>query len=310
MHNNNTNKKRNSFIRTAVIIALVGNLILAILKILGGVLFKSDALLGDGIDSSADVAVAVVQLVVVAIISKPADAKHPWGHARAESIATVLLSFVIFFAGAQLAVNSSISLFSFDERVMPSALAIVFTLVSIAGKLLIAISQITIGKRAHSTMLKANGKNMIGDIFISLGVLVGLLISFAIGTAVADDIIAILIGIWIIRIAITIFLEVNLELMDGNSDKKAYKQLFDAVNSVKGASNPHRAKMRKIGGFWDIVLDINVNPNITVWQAHNIATEVEHAIKEQLENVFDVVIHVEPVGDLTKEGFGLSEEDV
>ena len=104
MTDNNNDKTK--YIRIAAITAIVGNAILAILKIIASVFSGSGALIGDGIDSSTDVLISIITLVVIRILSKPADAEHPWGHRRAETIATAFLSFIIFFAGAQLIINS------------------------------------------------------------------------------------------------------------------------------------------------------------------------------------------------------------
>lgn len=295
-------------IRVAAITALAGNAILAILKIGAGIFSNSGALIADGIDSAADVLISVITLVVVMIISKPADAEHPWGHGRAETVATALLSFTLFFVGIQLIISSVSSVISNEHHTAPSSIALIITLVSIAGKVLLAYSQHILGKRAGSAMIKANAKNMASDVLVSLGVLSGLVISTITGSSKADIIITMLIGAWIIKTAIGIFLEANLELMDGNSDVEPYLVIIDAVNSVKGATNPHRARMRRIAGFWDIDLDIDIDPQCTVLEAHSIASQVESEIKLRLENVFDIMIHVEPLGDNSAEMFGLSEE--
>ena len=295
-------------IRIAATTALAGNAVLALLKISAGIYSGSGALIADGIDSSADVFISTITLVVAGIISKPADAKHPWGHRKAETVATVFLSFTLFFMGAQLIVNSMSNIVSGGAQAAPSFIAVVVTLISIAGKILLAWSQYMLGKRAESAMIKANAKNMAGDVLVSLGVLAGLVISAVTGSAHADTIIAMLIGVWIVKTAIGIFLETNLELMDGNNDIEPYRVIVDAVNSVKGADNPHRARIRSIAGFWDITFDIDVDPQCTILEAHDIASRVEGEIKRRLEHVFDIMIHVEPRGDKSAEMFGLSED--
>jgi len=304
------NVNKTKYIRTAAIIALGGNIGLALLQIIFGLISNSNALVGNGIDSSADVLISIVTLFIVKVISKPADAKHPWGHGRAETVATAFLSFIIFFAGAQLIISSITSLISGDQTTTPSSLALVISIISIIGKLLLAWSQHTLGKRADSAMIKANAKNMASDVMVSVGVLIGLVISIVIDSAHADTIIALLIGAWIIKTAIGIFLEVNVELMDGNSNMAKYQVIVDSVNATNGAFNPHRARMRSIAGFWDINFDIDVDPNCTVKQAHKIMMQVEREIRKRLENVYDIVIHVEPKGDDEKEVFGLSEDEM
>jgi cation diffusion facilitator family transporter len=301
-------KQRASLIQAASITAILGNFALSALKIGVGVYAQSLAVVGDGIDSGVDVFIAIMSLVVARVISRPADAEHPWGHGRAETIATALLSLTLFFAGGQLILSSVQNLLFGKVMEIPEAPALIVTAVSIAGKLLLAWSQYLFGKRADSAMLRANAKNMAGDVFISLAVLLGLLLSLLLRMGVIDSVVAILVGLWVIRQAVGIFLEANTELMDGSS-VESYKAVFEAVHSVEKAGSPHRTRMRRIAGLWDIDIDIEVNPDITVREAHYIATEVELAIKSRVEGVYDIMVHVEPVGDSGKyEGFGLREE--
>jgi len=305
-----SNKKtdRTKDIRTAAIISSVGNAVLAFLKITAGLLSGSGALVADGIDSSGDVLISVITLMVAKIITLPADRNHPWGHRRAETVATAFLAFALFFMGAQLIFNSAAGFFSGEAQAVPTALAFVVTIISIAGKTLLAFSQYILGKRAGSKMIKANAKNMASDVFVSFGVLAGLIISALTGTSYADTVFATLIGVWIIKTAIGIFLEANLELMDGNSNHEPYRIIVEAVNGVEGALTPHRARIRNIAGFWDITFDIDVDPARTVADAHAIVSAVESGIKARLSNVYDIMIHVEPRGDDAVETFGLSED--
>jgi cation diffusion facilitator family transporter len=306
---NRSIKQRASLIQAASITAILGNFVLSALKISAGLYAQSLAVLGDGIDSSVDVLIAIMSLVVAHVISRPADAGHPWGHGRAETVATALLSFTLFFAGGQLILSSARNLLFGEIREIPGAPALIVTGVSIAGKLLLAWSQYIFGRKADSAMLRANAKNMAGDVFISVAVLLGLLLSRLLDMGVIDPLVAILVGFWVIRQAVGIFLEANAELMDGSSIE-SYKAVFEAVRSVKKAGNPHRTRMRRIAGLWDIDIDIEVDPDITIRAAHHIATEVELAIKSRVEGVYDIMVHVEPVGDSgNQEGFGLREEN-
>jgi cation diffusion facilitator family transporter len=300
------NKAR--LIRAASLTALFGNTALAAAKIGTGIYAGSLAVIGDGIDSSMDVLIAIMSLVVARIISRPADETHPWGHGRAETVATALLACLLFFAGAQLVLNSGRDIIFGVQREVPSMPALVVTVISIVGKLLLAWSQYMFGKKAGSPMLKANAKNMSADVLLSTGVLLGLGLSLLFNIGVIDSWAAALVGLWVIKSALGIFWEVNAELMDGGSDRSYYQEVFEAVRSVEEAGNPHRVRMRRIAGLWDIDIDIEVPPNKTVFEAHWIAYNVEEAIKARVENVYDIMIHIEPEGNLEDEGFGLSEE--
>jgi cation diffusion facilitator family transporter len=304
----NDRLNRARLIRAASLTALFGNVVLAAVKIAAGIYAGSLAVIGDGIDSSMDVLIAIMSLIVARIISRPADETHPWGHGRAETVATALLACILFFAGAQLVLNSGRDIISGVEREVPSLPALIVTVFSIVGKLLLAWSQYMFGKKAGSPMLKANAKNMSADVLLSAGVLIGLALSLWLNIGVIDSWAAALVGLWVIKSAFGIFLEANAELMDGGSDRVYYQEVFEAVNSVEEAGNPHRVRMRRIAGLWDIDIDIEVPPHKTIVEAHWIAFKVEKAIKARVENIYDIMVHVEPAGNMENEGFGLSEE--
>jgi cation diffusion facilitator family transporter len=167
------------------------------------------------------------------------------------------------------------------------------------------------GKKAKSAMLTANAKNMAADVAISAAVLLGLGLSIFLQIGIIDTIAALLVAVWVLKAAVGIFLEANSELMDGGSPPEKYREVFEAVRSVDGAVNPHRARIRRIAGFWEINIDIEVDGALSVYDAHHIATCVETAIRAKLgEAVYDIMIHVEPAGGGQEENevFGLKEE--
>ena len=301
------------YIRVAGTIALIGNAALAFIKILFAYFSKSLAVMGDGIDSSTDVLIAIVTLVISAIISRPSDKEHPWGHGRAETTTTLVLSFIIFFAGAQLAIQSVTRLMNPQDAQTIGRGAVIAAIISIAGKTVLALLQFHYGKIADSEMVKANALNMKNDIIMSLGILVGLFLSEQFKLPILDPIIALLVGLWVIKNAAKLFLQVNFELMDGNADNSLYQKLFSAVSSVQGVHNPHKARIRKMASLFDIDLDIEVDPAMTVYDAHEKAEQVEEAIREVIPEAYDILIHIEPLGSDShqrEEKYGLKPEDM
>lgn len=301
------------YIRVAGTIALIGNATLAFIKILLAYFSKSLAVMGDGIDSSTDVLIAIVTLVISAIISRPSDKEHPWGHGRAETTTTLVLSFIIFFAGAQLAIQSVTRLMNPQDAQAIGRGAVIAAIISIAGKTVLALLQFHYGKIADSEMVKANALNMKNDIIMSLGILVGLFLSEQFKLPILDPIIALLVGLWVIKNAAKLFLQVNFELMDGNADNSLYEKLFSAVSSVQGVHNPHKARIRKMASLFDIDLDIEVDPAMTVYDAHEKAEQVEEAIREVIPEAYDILIHIEPLGSDShqrEEKYGLKPEDM
>lgn len=302
---------RQKIIIRASWISIVGNLILALLKIIIGLLAGSMAVVADGIDSASDIATSFITLITARLLSRPPNIKYPYGYEKADTVATKALSFIIFFAGAQLAISTLTRIVEGEIPEVPSMLAIYVTLFSIISKLSLSLYLIKTGKKVNSSMLEANGKNMQNDVIISTSVLVGLIFTFVLKLPVIDLITALAVSIWIMKVALQIFFKTNTELMDGMKDPILYCELFNAVKKVEGAQNPHRVRVRKIGNFHMISMDIEVEPNMRVKDAHEIAQKVENEIKKNLPNVYDIVVHIEPFGNVEKgEKFGLRERDV
>ena len=296
-------------IKVAGVIALLGNAVLALIKLLFAYLSGSLAVMGDGIDSGTDVLIAIVTLVIGSIIAQPSDKEHPWGHGRAETTATMALSFIIFFAGSQLVVQSASRLIRGNIASENSHLAVTAAIISIAGKSVLALLQYHYGKLAGSDMVKANAQNMKNDIVMSAAVLLGLFLSALFNCPAIDPVLALLVGFWIIKNACALFCQMNMELMDGNSDDSLYTRLFEAASSVEGVKNPHGARIRKIASHYDIDLDIEASPFLTLFEAHELSEQVEEAIREAISDVYTVTIHIEPCGSDShqrQEQYGIS----
>ena len=300
-------KREQILIRTSWI-STIGNAILSTSKIIVGLWAGSLAVLGDGIDSATDVIISIVMIFTARIISQPPSKKYVFGYEKAEGIATKILSLVIFYAGVQMLISSIGSIFSEEAKEIPSAIAIYVTIFSIIGKLLLALYQYKQGKKIDSSMLTANAINMRNDVIISSGVLLGLIFTFIFELPMLESITGLIISLFIIKSSIGIFIDSNVELMDGVKDVNVYNKIFEAVETVPGASNPHRVRSRMIGNLYMITLDIEVNPQITITQAHQIADAVEKSIKSSIDNVYDILVHVEPAGECqTDEKFGIDK---
>jgi len=302
---------RETEIKKASWVSILGNAFLSILKIVIGFISGSLAVVGDGIDSASDIIISIITLITARIISKPPDIKHPYGYERADTIASKALSFIIFFAGIQLAISTISKLIEKTPQEIPSIIAIYVTIISIIGKLLLALYQFKIGKKTKSSMLLANAKNMQNDVIISVAVLVGLIFTFVLKIPSFDTIIALAVSVWIMFTAYKIFMQSNIELMDGVKDPTIYNKIFEAVSEVKGVYNPHKVRLRKIGYNYIIEIDIEVDGNLSVNESHKIAHLVEKSIKHKIENVYDILIHIEPYGSIDKdEKYGVSDKDL
>ncbi|MFO7782131.1 MAG: cation diffusion facilitator family transporter [Spirochaetia bacterium] len=300
---------RSKQIERASWLGIVGNGLLSVLKISAGIAAGSFAVVSDGIDSANDILTSLVTLISARVAVRRPTARFPYGYTRADTIATKLLSFVIFFAGAELIISAIRHILADTPTDLPSPLAVYVTLVSIAAKIFLAYYKISVGRRVNSSMLVADGKNMQNDVIISVAVLAGLVATHALEMPVLDSITALVVSVWIIRVAFKIFMESNTELMDGLHSTRVYDRVFEAVGRIPEAESPHRVRARHVGHLYVIDLDIEVDPELSVVAAHDVAQQTEEMIRAVVPNVYDVVVHVEPRGNAEGECFGVSEDD-
>ncbi len=303
--------KREQRIITVSKVAVLGNVLLSVLKIVFGIIAGSLAVVADGIDSASDVLTSLITLFAAHIISRPPNLKYPYGYSRADTLSAKILAFIIFFAGAQLAIFSMSKLLHPEPREIPKTISLVVVVISIVTKQLLALYLKKTGKEEKSNMLIANAKNMQSDVVISASVLVGLIFTFILKIPILDVVTALFVSLWIMVVAIKIFFETTRELMDGVDDPEIYDKIINACRKVDDVSNPHRIRVRKMAHLYLIALDIEVPGNITLDEAHTKSRVVEHKIKKQIPNVYDIIIHVEPIeNDEPDEVFGISEKEL
>ncbi len=295
----------------ASLIAIIGNAILSILKITVGLISGSLAVVADGIDSASDIITSFITYYTAHIIARPPDKKYPYGYARADTLATKILAFIIFFAGAQLAISSVNRLIDPVEARIPDVIAVYVVILSMVVKYALAYYLRKTGKSVNSAMLIANGTNMLNDVVISFSVLLGLVLTFIFKLPVIDKITALVVSIYIMYVAFRIFVQTTREMLDGVEDEAIYRKIIDSANSVDGAFNPHRIRVRKLSHFIIIAMDIEVDGKQPLDDAHKIAVHVEEKIKLAIPNVYDILVHVEPRGNLEPdEAFGVSEKNI
>jgi len=305
-----TDQQRTKIIIKASWVAILGNAILSVLKIVIGLISGSISVVADGIDSASDIVTSLVTLLTARIISKPPNPNFAYGYGKADTVAAKALSFIIFFAGAQLALSTIDNILNPVERNLPGIISVYIIIISILGKFALAWYLNKTGKKIDSQMLIVNGRNMQNDVVISASVLVGLAFTFWLELPILDTITALLVSFYIMFIAFRIFMQTNRDLMDGISDTEIYKKIIEIVNSVDGAHNPHRIRVRKLANLYLVALDLEIDGNLSLNQAHEISNQVDALIKEKIDNIYDVLIHVDPKGIKEDEAYGVSESDL
>lgn len=292
-------------------ITLIGNTVLAGLKIFGGLFTGSAALLADGVDTGTDIFTSAVTLLAVRISSKPPDASHPYGHGRAETISAIVVALVMLGSGVLLLAESVLRIVRNEFSQVMGLTAMSLAGISIVGKLGLFLYSYTVGKRIKSSVIIANALNMRNDVMISSAVFVGLFGYTILNVRWLDTAFAAFVAVMILKTGLKIIKDAGEELMDGvKGNCEIYSKIINAIRGMEDVTRPHKIRARKSGNLYFVDLDIEVDPKMTVERAHKISHEVVRRIKEADQAIVDVVVHVEPMGSDRDEAYGVDEENL
>jgi cation diffusion facilitator family transporter len=265
--------------------------LLAVLKVSIGLLANSKALLADGLNNTTDIIASIALLVGLKISKKPPDKDHPYGHFRAETIASLLSSLIIAMVGIQIIINSIPNLFK-NNIEKPDLISAWVALISAIIISFVYIYNRKLGKKNNNQTLLAASQDNKSDAIISIGTFIGV-IGSNLGLHLLDPIIATLIGIVVCKTAWGIFKHTAYSLSDGFNDENKLMFL-----KTKIEIHPNVIKVKEIRARThanDILIDviIYVEPEITVTQSHVITDDIEDVLLKEYE-IGNVHIHVEP----------------
>jgi cation diffusion facilitator family transporter len=286
-------------IRKITVIGAIVNIILTLLKIIAGVFGRSAAMVADGIHSLSDLLSDIVVLAFTHISSKGKDKNHSFGHGKFETLATLIVSVILAAVGGRLMVNgvkSIIEAINGNSIPVPGTIALWAAIISIVSKEILYQATIRTAKRANSPVAMANAWHHRSDALSSIGSLAGIAGAMVLGEnwTILDPIASCCISIAIILVAVKMALPSLEELLETSLPDEIEKDIISVANSVQGVENIHELKTRRNGVSYIIDAHIVVNPRISVTEAHNIATDVENAIREKYGNETQINTHIEP----------------
>ncbi len=286
-------KKQNIFKEGYRISLLAGlaTLFLALLKALVGYFSGSLLLISDAMHSASDLLVIFTAAIGIKIASKAPDERFPYGYYKAENLATLFISFLIFFAGYEIAMEGYKKLYAIPSLKIPY-IAILTAIVSIAVSYVIAIHICKVGKRQGMQSLIAVGHERKVDAISSIFVLMGIMLDFY-NVRYVEGIFSIGISILIFRVGIESMKDAIYALMDF-SPKYAKEKITDILNEMENIGGFDDLRLRKSGPFLFGEVKIFVKKGIDVSKAHEIAGKIEEKIKEEVKEVDFFTIHIEP----------------
>ncbi|MBF0156332.1 MAG: cation transporter [Magnetococcales bacterium] len=283
--------------RRAALVGFITNLILTIGKIAAGLLGHSTAMLADGLESLSDMVADGILLLAMRIARRGADADHPYGHGKFETLATLATSLLIL-AMAGTIVTMAFGKFQEPSLLPPTGIALVAAVVTILTKEALFRYTIAIGRRINAKAVIANAWHHRSDAISTVASLIGIVLGMY-GWPLADPIAAIIVAFILGRLGIQFLGEAIRDLTDAASaiDQEIQEKIASLVKTTPNVRSVHLLKARRLGP--DILVDVHVvvHPHLSVSEGHQIAEKVRLALEDGIRGLIDVMVHVDTEDD-------------
>ena len=278
-------------------IALIGMGIsagLAALKITTGIWGNSNSLLADGFESAGDVLSSGMVFLGLTLAAKPPDSNHPYGHGRAEILSGLALGMGLFLAGVAIAVHGLLG--ADDVTAAPRPYTILPLVFSTLVKLVMMRVKYNAGHRMGSASLLADAYNDGIDMLSGIAAMIalGLTLVNPERFPFADHYGGFVIGLIMMLTGVKVARATGLQLMDTMPDEALMSRVRNVAMGVAGVVGVEKCYARKTGLQYHVDLHLEVDPRVTVLVGHDIASRTRDRIKEELDWVADVLVHVEP----------------
>lgn len=263
-----------------------------ILKIIVGLLIHSIALVADGVHSLSDLGTDFVVLIATRLANRPADADHPYGHGKLETLATQVIAIVLLAIGFGIAWSSGSALYNQQPR-YPGFLIIIIAIISVALKEVMFQLTRNVAKITRSSSLYANAWHHRSDALSSIAVLFGG-IAGQFGFGYGDQIAGLVVAFMIMGVSIKISYQNLMELVEHAADKESIKIIEEVLDQFKNIYHWHKLRTRQIGPELFLDVHILVEPSLSVLESHKITEKIEAAIQAKLSRPVNILVHVEP----------------
>lgn len=283
--------------RRASLISIAASGVLAVVKITVGLLAGSASVVADGIESAGDVFASSLILLGLWVAARPPDWNHPYGHGRFETITGFVVGLGLAATGVGISYGS---LRNVGEAHSPPAFFAIYPLIgSIVVKTVLSTYKFKTGRRIGSAALVADAWNDTVDILSGAVALAAVTLTLydPARFMAADHYGGFAVGLIVIVLGLQVVRETALQLMDTMPEDERLASIRHAALVIPGAQRVEKCFARKTGLRWHVDLHLEVDPDITVKQGHDIAERVRQRVRNQLDWVADVLVHVEPIGN-------------
>lgn len=292
-------KTREEQISRVTWLGMAINAALTAFKIIAGVVGRSSAMIADGVHSLSDFISDIVILTFLKISNKGRDKDHDFGHGKFETMATFILSIILIVVAARIlshGIEKTMAVIHGETVEAPAMIALIAAVISIAAKEFCYQITARVGKKVSSPAVIANAWHHRSDALSSVGSLIGIGCAIFLGRkwVILDPLMGCAISIVIFVVAVKMALPAMKQLLDISLPDETEEEIVNVAKSVSGVTDVHNLKTRSTGPSVIIDAHIMVDHNLNIVDAHNIATEVEKALKDRFGNETQISLHIEP----------------
>ena len=274
------------------LLGIVGNIFLFIIKVIVGIIASSQAMIADAFNSASDILSSIMTYIGNRVASKEADDDHNLGHGKAEYIYSMLISITMMVLGFKILIDSIGFIFNPSKYHFTIWLVIV-CIVTILVKLCLYLYSSRVGKEYNNLLVEALSKDHRNDMLITLCNLVAAIVSLY-GIYIVDGIVGILISLWIIYSGFKIFMESYDVLMDKTISSETKDKVLAIIEEHEEVLKIQHFNATPVGYRYQVSFSIFVDGNMSTYDSHDIANKLEKEIIKKVQEIYLVVIHVNP----------------
>ena len=276
-------------------VSIVANFVLTIFKLLAGVVAHSGAMVSDAIHSASDVFSTIVVIIGIRISNKASDKDHPYGHERLECVASIVLATILAVTGLAIGYSAVGKIVGGDyaDLAVPGVLALVAAAVSILIKESMYQYTVIYAKRIDSGALMADAWHHRSDALSSIGALIGIA-GARIGFPILDSVASLVICLFIEKAAYNIFMDAVDKMVDKACDDEVEAQLKGRALEQEGVLGVDLLHTRVFANKIYVDIEIRVDGDMKLREAHGIAEHVHDAIEQTFPKVKHIMVHVNP----------------
>ncbi len=281
-------------------VTLVGSAVdfsLGVIKIIGGFLSHSQALIADGVHSFSDLATDVLVIYAAKHAHAEADEEHPYGHGRIETAATVGLGVALMLISLGIVYDAVSRLMQPETLVVPKAWAMGLAALSVVSKEIIYHYSMRYARKLNSEMLRANAWHSRSDAISSVVVIIGVG-GALVGMTYLDSVAALVVAAMIGKIGFDFVKSSVSELIDTGVGADHLDEIRDVIQSVDGVESLHLLRTRQMAGR--VLVDVHIilrDPRVSVSEGHQISETVRALLIKRFESIDDVTVHIDPEDD-------------